>query len=98
MITQSKNAGNSDVILLDGPRSRSSIATLEVQDAYHASDIASAVSGSVPMISMWDAIGPNDNSATQNLVYLDAVGHLTEAGYGDYGYLLASVIGREFAA
>lgn len=98
MITQSKNAGNSDVILLDGPRSRASVATLAVQDSYHASDIASAAAGSVPMISMWDAFGPNDNSTAQNLVYLDTVGHLTEAGYGDYGYLLASVIGREFAA
>lgn len=98
MITQSKNAGNSDVILLDGPRSRSSVATLAVQDAYHASDIASAAAGSVPMISLWDVFGPNDNSTAQNLTYLDAVGHLTESGYGDYGYLLGTMIGREFAA
>ena len=98
MITQSKNAGNSDVILLDGPRSRSSIATLAVQDAYHASDIATATGQGAPMVSLWDVFGPNDNTTDQNVTYLDATGHLTEVGYGDYGYILACMIGREFAA
>jgi lysophospholipase L1-like esterase len=94
MITQSKNAGNSDVILLGGPRSGAATAALSVQEAYRASDIASAQAGAVPMIDFWTTMGPNDGS--NPALYGDVVGHLTEGGYGAFGYALARVIGTEF--
>lgn len=97
MITQSLNAGATDCLLLDGPRSRSTTAALDTQEAYHAADLATAYAAGVPMVSFWDALGPNDNSAAQNLIYYDAIGHLTDTAYGQYGYGVASVLVNEFA-
>jgi hypothetical protein len=95
MIAQSKNAGNSDVILLGGPRSGAAVASLSSQESYNASDIASAKAGGVVMFDFWSAMGPNDGS--NPALYGDTVGHLTEAGYGAFGYGLARAIGAEFA-
>lgn len=97
MINQSKNNGNTDFILIDGPRSRSTVSPIQLQSDYHYSDIATAAAQRVPMISLWDYFGPNDGSAAQNLVYLDAVGHLVEQSYGNYGDQLAEVIGLAVA-
>lgn len=91
MITQGKNGGNTDFLLLDGPRSTTALATLQAQEDYHASDAESAKAAGVAMVSFWDALGPNTGA---NPIYFDATGHLTDDGYGELGYGLAGCIGQ----
>lgn len=93
IISQAKNNGNTDVVLVNGPQSNAAAvsAPLARQDAYFAADVTVAATAQIPLISCRAAMGVN-NGSVASPKYADDVGHPSPLGSGTLGQAVVSAL------